>query len=145
MLKLEANLEGDKRISAVFDNIQKELGNMSEPIKEANRYMRAEVDKNYSQEGGVVVSKWAALSPNYAKRKKGSKILVKTGKMKAAFYSKFGINQVEIGNNVDYFKYHQSNKPRTKLPRRAMLEIKPQQQAEIYRFFTKFLNKITNG
>lgn len=146
MIKLDGVIENKQRVSAYFDDVKVKVGDMSEPIKEANRYMRGEINKNYGKEGGVVTSKWAALNPEYAKRKrKGSKILVDTGKMKKAFYSKFGKNQVEIGNRSSYFKYHQSNKPRTKLPRRAMIEIKNEQQAEIFRFFTKFLNKITNG
>jgi len=145
MLKIIAGIEGIKGISALIESVEKGLDDMSEPLKEANAYMREQINRNYDAKGGVLTSKWQALSPEYARRKKRGEILVETGKMKKSFFSVFSKNQVEIGNKADYFVYHQSNKPRTIIPRRAMLGITTVQQTEIYRFFTKYLNKIKNG
>lgn len=42
--------------------------------------------------------------------------------MKKGFDATFpDVNSVTIGNKMDYFKYHQSSAPRSKLPRRVMM------------------------
>ena len=148
-LNLNAKVDGKNRISARFNDIERGLKNFREPLTEANKYMLGEIDKNFNAEGGVVTKKWTKLSPKYEtikKRKYGDVgILHATGRMRAAFKSKIDRKKVVISNTAEYFEYHQSSAPRRKLPRRVMLDITRKQQAEIFRFFTKYLNKITNG
>lgn len=122
---------------------------MREPLEEANKYMRKEIEKNFESEGATFGNKWKGLTPGYQgqkQRKFGSqKILQATGAMRAAFVSKTTATVSTISNKAHYFKYHQSSAPRRKMPRRVMMEITRTQQAEILRFFTKYLNKLKNG
>ncbi len=142
-LKISGRVDGLDKVSGLFDDVSKNLKNFKEPLKEATGYMLEQVDKNFDNEGGVVTSKWKKLNPSYAKRKKGDQILVETGQMRASFWSRVGRTKATIGNSSKYFKYHQSKRPRQKIPRRVMLNIRRKQQTEIYRAFTKYLNKIT--
>jgi len=142
-LKISGKVDGLDKVSGLFDDVNKNLKNFKEPLKGATNYMLGEVEKNYNSEGGLLTNKWKKLSPGYAKRKKSGAILVDTGKMKDSFWSRVGKDKAMIGNSAKYFKYHQSKLPRQKIPRRVMLNIRRKQQTEIYRFFTKFLNKIT--
>ena len=45
---------------------------------------------------------------------------------------------VKIGNLVSYYKYHQSTKPRRKLPRRKMLDITKSMTTNIMKDFREF-------
>lgn len=149
VLKVSATVEGLQRLDGLFSSMDRGLNNLREPLNEANKYMRSEIDKNYENQGQTFGDKWEKLSPTYARRKAretGNKpLLVRTGKMKRSFRSRVGSKKAVIDNPTSYFKYHQSNKPRKKLPRRVMMEIGRTQQTEINRFFTKYLNKIKNG
>lgn len=49
--------------------------------------------------------------------------LVDSGEMRDSFTYKAGKQQVVISNKKDYFKYHQSSKPRQRIPRRRMIGI----------------------
>ncbi len=91
---------------------------------------------------------WAPLNPEYAawKRKKGfgTKILVKTGKLKASLTSSNDdgsirvINKLsmELGTSVPYAKYHQTGTNRG-LPKREPLRITKRQA----RFWVQLINK----
>ena len=149
MLSINARIEGKQRVSGLFQKVDKRLSNLNEPLKNSNDYMRDEIDKNFAKEGRVFGNRWKRLNSKYSavkRRRYGkTKILEATGKMKDSFKSKFFRNKVVITNPTPYFKYHQSNKPRQKMPRRVMMEITRTQQTEIYRIFTKYLHKSVNG
>lgn len=149
VLKISAAIEGDQKVDALFQRMIRGVTDYSEPLKEANRYMRGQISRNFNSEGTHMGKKWAALDPDYASQKNkshpGKQILEKTGKMKRSFKSEVSSSRVTISNAAPYFKFHQSKRPRKKLPRRVMLDITVFQQAEIYRFFTKYLNKLTRN
>lgn len=146
-MHISIDVEGVKQLSAVFEKTGRGLSNLREPLQNSTRYMEAEIQNNYDNQGATFNAKWAPLAESTKKqklRKYGSTTpLVNTGRMKKGFKSRVGTQQAVIENNTPYFKYHQSNKPRTKLPRRVMMAIGNKQQAKIIRFFTEYLNKIS--
>lgn len=81
----------------------------------------------FDTQGGAVDETWSPLSRAYALRKaleypdKG--ILEASGKMRNSFMSKFDASSATLWNAATYFKYHQSNQPRTKMPRRVMMKL----------------------
>lgn len=91
---------------------------------EAARYF---ANQGFSSQGGVFGARWSPLAKRTivqkSKRFPGKSPLVRTGKMRDSFTYSASSRQVVIGNKMDYFKYHQSTLPRTKLPRRQMMGV----------------------
>ena len=81
----------------------------------------------FETEGAAIDEQWAPLSRAYALRKQKKYgdvgILEATGDMKDSFQSSFDPTSAAIWNTAIYFKYHQSNQPRSKIPRRVMMKL----------------------
>lgn len=81
----------------------------------------------FESEGDAIDESWAPLSKAYAYRKAklypGRGILEATGKMRSSFLYQADSTSLRIWNSAEYFKYHQSILPRTKMPRRAMMKL----------------------
>lgn len=118
MIELSASLEGDKELHRTLNIIPKNLDNFEEPLFRIGIEMLSAFDSNYDSRGSLFKAKWKPR-----KDKKSHPLLEKTGKMRRSFTSKLGNNYVELYNTAEYFKYHQSNAPRKKLPRRVMMKI----------------------
>jgi phage gpG-like protein len=135
-VQLSWSIEGEKQISRRFNKIPKDMGNMSVPLFKIGRELRKSVDENYSQRGSLFGAKWEPRKDN-----KRHPLLEKTGKMRRGFQQRIGEGYVEIYNVEDYFKYHQSNKPRTRLPRRLMLKIDDIRKTFITKEFQRHIQK----
>lgn len=118
MIELSASLEGDKELSRRMMKIPDDIGNFKVPLFKIGREVRVSIDANYASRGALFGAKWKPR-----KDKKSHPLLEKTGKMRRAFDQDLGFDYVAIGNTSEYFKYHQSNAPRKKLPRRVMMKI----------------------
>lgn len=81
----------------------------------------------FESEGQAIDDLWTPLSAAYAKRKEklypDKGILDATGLMRESFMSQADPTSLKIWNAVEYFKYHQSIEPRSKLPRRVMMRL----------------------
>ena len=95
---------------------------------------------------------WAKLSPETVKAKlaKGysSKPLIATGRLAGATKKQVDASGVTIYNEAmeDYGKYHQSAQPRTRLPRRAFLEIDNRTRSNIVRLLqVRIFNALNPG
>lgn len=153
-LKINFTIEGDKQVDVLMDRMVKGVSNFREPLKESAAYMEKQIQNQFNSGGGQFSgtpggSKWDRLSEPYATNKSksypGKGTLVRTGKMKNSFKSFVSRSVATISNTTSYFKYHQSNKSRSKLPRRVMMAIGTGQQTQIFKFFNKYLNKLRNG
>jgi len=72
--------------------------------------------------------------------------LIRTGKMKNSFEAQASSMHGVIWNSVSYFKYHQSNQSRKKLPRRAMMKLGEQQkQLVVKTFHTHYMQKLNRA
>lgn len=118
MIQLSGTIEGSKELSRRFMQIPDDLGNLKPPLFKIGREVRISVDANFSSRGALFGEKWEPRKDN-----KSHPLLEKTGRMRRAFSQRLGPDYVEIANPTEYFKYHQSNAPRRKLPRRVMLKI----------------------
>ena len=101
----------------------------------------------FETEGAVYGEPWEQLSPAYAKRKEktfpGMGILEATGLMRDSFTQMIDPTSLTIGNASEYFKYHQSNQPRTKLPRRVMMMLtQALKETVVKNFQTQLLEKV---
>lgn len=103
------------------------------PVIEDEFY--AEERAQFASEGAESGEKWAPLSEAYAQWKEvhfpGQPILRRTGDLERSLTSGSDPNSVKIeqrkqltlGSRVPYAIYHQSIAPRTKLPRRPMINL----------------------
>lgn len=89
----------------------------------------------FSSEGGVIGEKW----------KKGPQYhgLVRTGTMRKNFKHRATAQSLEVENTTEYFKYHQSNKPRKKLPRRVMIKLdEPRRQMIVKEIQKEYIDEL---
>jgi len=144
MFELVFKIEGETQIARVLTRVEKNLSNFYEPLSKSKDLLLRDVDLAFRTEGKIFGG-WAPLSPEYAawkaQRYPGRGILERTGKMRKSFRSTVTSHKMEIWNSVGYFPYHQSNRPRTKLPRRVMLYIRPESRREIVKIFQEYLLK----
>jgi len=100
----------------------------------------------FNTEGAVINQTWSPLKQAYAAQKAkkypGQGILQATGAMRNSFQGLWTANMAQVFNTADYFKYHQSNQPRSgNLPRRAMIALAEAQRRQIVRIFNTYFQK----
>lgn len=137
---LSFDIEGSKQISRRLRIAGKGFEDFKKPFEKTGKYLRDFIKSDvFETRGRVIGESWKPLSKKYAIWKSqhypGKGILEATGKMKEGFKYKAGKQEVVVGSVVDYFKYHQSNKPRTKMPRRVMLKLNENNKQRIVKFF----------
>jgi phage gpG-like protein len=103
----------------------------------------------FESQGEAIDEPWQELSPAYAKQKErrfpGTGILEATGAMRDSFMQAADSTSLRVWNAMEYFKFHQSNQPRTRMPRRAMMRLTQQlRELVIKNFQTLFVEKL-NG
>ena len=141
MIELSCDIEGDKELSRRFIKIPQDIGSFHEPLFKIGNEVRMSVDANYSSRGSLFGAPWAAR-----KDSKSHPILEDTGRMRSSFQQNLGSDYVEIFNPTPYFKYHQSNKPRKKLPRCIMLKLDQIRKVFIVKTFQAHIGRaVQNG
>jgi phage gpG-like protein len=140
MLEIRGTLEGDKELSRRFKALPEEIGDMKAPFGRINREMKVAIQSNYGSRGATFGERWAPR-----KDSKPHPLLEKTGQMRASFTHRLGPAYLEISNSAKQFKFHQSNRPRTKLPRRVMLKIDQIRKTFIVKELQRHLHKTVTG
>lgn len=141
-LYLSWSIEGEKQLSRNLLIMSERMKDWSPAFKETASYLYKTFAQDvFATEGGTVQEHWSPLSKAYALEKRkvwGNKgILEASGKMKESFKTIWRPDMASIWNDIAYFKYHQSNQPRSRLPRRVMMKLGSYQQQEIVRIFNK--------
>ena len=137
---LNFDIEGDKAISRRLRIAGAGFKDFRKPFNKTGKYLRDFIKGDvFETRGRTIGETWKPLNKKYASWKSqhypGKGILEATGKMKSGFKYKAGRQEVVIGNIVDYFRYHQSNKSRSKLPRRVMLKLNEDNKQRIVKLF----------
>lgn len=140
MIELKADLEGERQLSRRLLTMSKDIGDFKKPLFRIGGELRGAVDTNFSSRGSLFGEPWKPRTKPYP-----HPILEKTGKMRRNFKQKLGNDYLEIFNPTPYFKYHQSNKPRKKLPRRVMLKIDKIRKVFIQKEFQKHVRRTLKG
>lgn len=122
------------------------------PVIEDEFY--AEEKAQFASEGAEGGEKWAPLSPAYSEWKEahfpGQPILQRTGDLERSLTSRNDPNgvrvearkQLTLGSRVPYGIYHQSTAPRTRLPRRPMINLTSAFKATVMRQVQAYLVEI---
>jgi phage gpG-like protein len=141
MLTLRWSIEGQQQLVRRLRGIRAEALNWKPAFDEASKDLQGIFANDVFQTEGRAVGKkrWQPLSPAYAARKArlypGKGILEATGTMRNSFKRKFDPDMAAVWNTAEYFKYHQSNKPRSKMPRRIMMHLGNQQRELVVKIF----------
>ena len=146
--QLNWTIEGEKQLSRNLRGVSETMGDWRPAFKKVAKELKDIFENDvFATRGRAIDESWKPLSPKYlaAKRAQGypSDPLIKTGKMQKSFKSLVKVDNATIWNAIAYAKYHQSNKPRTKLPRRAMMKLGNAQKALVVKIFhTHFVKKL---
>lgn len=146
MVFISWSIEGEQQISRRLRGLETHLKDFTPPLKIiADKLQKTFSDDVFSTQGKAVQESWPRLSPYTIamKAKKGypATPLIATGAMKEGFRSIVSSDQAVLYNVEDYFKYHQSNKPRKRLPRRAMMKLGHQQREMVQKEFQLYIIK----
>nr|DAJ28863.1 MAG TPA: virion morphogenesis protein [Caudoviricetes sp.] len=130
---ISGHVEGDTQIARQFMGLETNLQNFHKPLDKSRKQLLKTTDANFGV-SGALMGGWQPRTQIYS-----WPLLQRTGRMRGDFRSSVKVSRMEIWNPTPYFKYHQSNRPRRKLPRRVMLKIIAQDKRRIMKFFHEWL------
>ena len=117
IIQVDFGIEGDVEVSAMFDAAGVRSKTLRRPFRLIGEYFEERIQKNYGGRGSIW-GKWVRRARAY-----DHPLLEDTGTMRDSFKKKVGNSYVEISNTDPKFKYHQSKKPRKRIPRRVMMAV----------------------
>jgi len=143
---LTFSIEGDVQLSRNLLLLSERVKDWTPAFKEtADTLKKIFQNDVFETQGGAIGESWSPLSRAYAQQKAkkyGNKgILQATGQMRAGFTTLVKPDMAEVSNRIDYFKYHQSNKPRSKIPRRVMMKLEEHQKQIVVKIFHTYFYK----
>lgn len=137
--QMSFEIEGEKQISAELGIAVDMLQDFSEPMDKAADIMMDAVEDNFNKRGGRFGG-WAPRKDTLS-----HPLLEKSGEMRDSFYKQSTSDYAMVGNDDPKFGFHQSNQPRTRLPRRVMLQIDARMRDEIFKAFQAYIVKALRG
>lgn len=139
-MQITWNIQGTKELSRNLRGVSLEMQDWRAPLERiATTLINTFSGDVFKTRGSAIGARWAPLSPATIARKarSGGSPLVETGAMRDSFEKAVTADTATIGNNTPYFAYHQSNQPRSRLPRRPMMKLGNNQKTMIVREFQK--------
>ena len=138
--QLSWQIEGEqqllRQLRGVSESVKDWKPAFKKTVSELKRTFQNDV---FATQGREIGEKWPPLKPMYLAQKRAQGFsggpLVKSGKMQKGFQTLFKSDMGAVWNSVAYFQYHQSNKPRTKLPRRVMMKLGENQKQLVVKIF----------
>jgi len=131
-------IEGVPELSRILGMTYQKVTNLKKPLQASAKLVRQDVEQQFKTEGGLTGG-WKPLAESTLKGRGSSPILQVSGALMNSFYSQVDERKAIISSKLPYFKYHQSRKPRKKLPRRVMLVLTNRTKENIVQEFNQFL------
>lgn len=132
-MDITVTLEGETQVHRKLLIVADGITNFETPLKNIGGELQKTFQLNFAQAGGLFGG-WAPRKQDYP-----WPILNKTGRMRQGFRQSVNATTLLISNDVPYFKYHQSNQPRTRLPRRVMMKIDNDRRNFIIKEFQAYI------
>lgn len=132
-MDISVTLEGEAQVHRRLLIVAGGITNFEAPLRNIGSELQKTFQDNFAQEGALFGG-WPARKQDYP-----WPILNKTGRLRQGFRQNLGKTELLIYNVVPYFKYHQSNKPRTKMPRRVMMKIDNDRRNFIVKQFQAYI------
>ena len=148
-MQISWSIEGEKQLSRNLGFLVSSIKDWTPAFKQAgDDLVRVFSTDVFNTQGRAVGESWQPLKPGYAaqKARRGypTTPLVTTGQMQRSFQSLYKADFAAVWNNAFYFKYHQSNKPRKRLPRRVMMKLGENQRQMVVKIFHTYWHKKVN-
>lgn len=143
MLELSFSLQGQEIVHRRLGISAEGVKSFKQPLdKIGGNFMKA-FDLNFSSRGSLYGG-WAPRKPQFraGRRVDTWPLMEKTGRMRKSFNKTVTSTSLTLGNSAPYFVYHQSNKNRTRLPRRMMMKIRQQEATMIVKTFQAYLVEV---
>ena len=136
-MQISFSIEGEVQLSRRLKGISVDARNWRPQLKKIGEYL-VEVFS-----GPVFKTEGREIGEPWKKRKDSNTwpLLQRSGKMRRSFKHTVMMTSVNIMNTTDYFKYHQSKKPRRKLPRRIMMKLDNERKQGVVKIIHKSLVK----
>lgn len=143
-MKLSFEIEGQKELSRHLRKVSDNVKDFESTFRKVGSYLRDFIKQDVFESRGRVYGKpWKPLDKKYAFWKSqhypGRGILEASGTLRKSFKYKSGKKSVVVSNTSPYFMYHQSNKPRKKIPRRVMMKLDEPRRQKIVKMFHRDL------
>ncbi len=133
-IAITADIEGERQLSRRLLVVADGVGDFSRPFNKIKDRLLTTFDANFAARGSFFGG-WAPRKKDYP-----WPILERSGTMRGNFEGEVSSDFLRISNPTDYFKYHQSNRPRTtELPRRIMMKIDNERKQFIQKAMQEFL------
>lgn len=123
------------------------LSDYEEPLRESGEWLLKDVDTNFRKQGALFGRGWKPLADSTRRQRArqgyppARPILERTGRLRRGNkIKKVTKDTLTIGNDVDYFKYHQTGT--RKMPQRKVLDIRSVAEIAIGRIFKDWLGRI---
>jgi hypothetical protein len=128
---------GPQRVGRALSIITERASNMEPVFRVIADIIRDTIDDEIISQGQ---GSWEPLSPEYARIKElkwgPQPILVASGQLinsltvqgSPGHVEFIGPDRMRVGSTIEYLRYHQSQTPRTVMPRRAPINISPEQR-----------------
>lgn len=148
MFQIQATIEGEEQMNTVLGLAARGLSDFSRPLQQVNSLLLHTFDLNFDSRGALFGG-WQERKPQFGPggvRVDTWPLLEKTGAMRSQFRSDFqGQNSLTITNGASYFKYHQSNQPRKRLPRRIMMMLDKERIDSIVKIFQEYISTVARS
>jgi phage gpG-like protein len=140
---ISIQVTGTQKIIDKFNHLDDKIKDFSPEFKTLGEYLKGYFSgEAFLSKGSVYNQPWPEIK-SFSKDRLSP--LVVTGKMKDSFTFKADGNSLTVGNSTDYFKYHQSSRPRRVLPRRVMIGVNDTIKSKIKEEINNSLKRILNG
>ncbi|MDV7992061.1 phage virion morphogenesis protein [Rhodococcus sp. IEGM 1374] len=125
--RIQLKISGDGDVKKMLHNLGLTVTDLRPAMQDTGKYLtKFFAGEVFASRGQIIGEPWQRLSEPYASRKaklyrKG--VLVATGAMQKSFHYATTNTSVTITNDDPKFRYHQSDEPRSKIPRRVMMKL----------------------
>jgi len=148
MFQLQFEVIGDQQVMRGFSRFADSVKDLSEPFREIVRDFHDVEKKQFESEGGYGSGGWQPLASSTIEEKQRRgyplQIMVRTGELRDVLTGgREGYDDVKPLvlkiMTLPYAKYHQSRAPRTRLPRRPLIELREADKTRWMKIIQRYL------
>ncbi len=147
---VEIIVTGDREFGRELLGMSRRALNMTPAFVDIVEHLRDWVRAQYSSRGARSGDRWQALAASTVRAKAlrglDPRIMLATHDLYNSLAHRSADSLVDIdadsltfGSKLDYFKYHQSRKPRTKLPRRPVIALTELDKREVVKILQRHI------
>jgi phage virion morphogenesis protein len=122
----------DAEVKASLKRLAEKTSDFGPAMKDIGEYLVRSTDERFDAQHDPSGAPWAPLAPSTLARKKGSKILIETSRLRDSIHYQAGEDEVQVGTDVVYGAIHQfGGKAAAEIPARPFLGISDADRLEI--------------